>query len=66
MTKPFIEHHYSFMSFLLAFDTSHEAMIFVFGVANAKSLAFGTPDAKALRIEVLLILQFNIKILKNE
>ena len=54
------------MSFPFAFGTSHEAIIFVFGVPYAKNLAFGTLDAKALRIEVLLILQFNIKILKND
>ena len=53
------------MSFPFSFGTFHEAMIFVFGVTNAKNLAFGTPNAKALRIEVLLILQFNIKILKK-
>ena len=63
---PFIKHHCSFMSFPFAFGTSHEAIIFVFGVPYAKNLAFGTLDAKALRIEVLLILQFNIKILKND
>ena len=40
-------------------------MIFVFGVSNANNLAFDTPNANALRIEVLLILQFNIKILKK-
>ena len=53
------------MSFLFSFGTSHEAMIFVFGVSNANNLAFDTPNANALRIEVLLILQFNIKILKK-
>ena len=45
---PFVEHHCSTMVFLLAFGTSHEAKILVFGVPNAKNLAFSTPDANAL------------------
>ena len=41
------------MVFLLAFGTSHEAKILVFGVPNAKNLAFGTLDANALRYYLL-------------
>jgi len=33
---PFIEHHCNSMPFLLAFGTSHETWILVFGVPNAK------------------------------
>ena len=50
---PFVEHHCSTMVFLLAFGTSHEAKILVFGVPNAKNLAFGTLDANALRYYLL-------------
>ena len=33
---------------VLAFDTPHERGFLVFGVPNAKYLAFGTPDESAL------------------
>ena len=36
------------MPFLLAFDTSHEASILVFGVPNAKNIAFDITDKDAL------------------
>ena len=38
------------MPFLLAFDTSHEASILVFGMPNAKNRAFDIPDEDALSI----------------
>ena len=34
---------------IIAFRTSHERIFVVFGVPNAKYLAFGTPDGNALR-----------------
>ena len=45
---PFIEHHCSSMPFLLAFGTSYESWILVFGVSNAKNSVFGTLDVNAL------------------
>ena len=45
---PFIEHQCSSMPFLLAFGTSYEAWILVFGVPNAKNSVFGTLDVNAL------------------
>ena len=45
---PFIEHHCSSLPFLLAFGTSYEAWILVFGVSNAKNSGFGTLDVNAL------------------
>ena len=63
---PFIEHHCSSMPFLLAFGTSYEAWILVFGVPNAKNSVFGTPDVNALSMLLLLLpyqnLTFKIKI----
>ena len=52
---PFIEHHCSSMPFLLAFDTSYEAWILVFGVSNTKNSVFGTPDVNALSMLLLLL-----------
>ena len=34
---------------VLAFGTPHERGFLVFGVSNAKYLAFGTPDESALK-----------------
>jgi len=47
----------------LAFETSHKSCIlfFVFGVPNAKILAFETPFARALR----LILYKNLQSMTN-
>ena len=47
-TVPSLELHCSTISFLLAFDTSHEANILVFGVLNAKNITFDIPDKNAL------------------
>ena len=43
----FMELHYSILQKILRFRTSHEAWILVFGVPNAKYLAFDTPDRNA-------------------
>ena len=42
--------HCSSMSNILTFRKSHERCFLVFGVPNAKYLAFGTPDGNALII----------------
>ena len=34
---------------IITFGTSHEKSFLVFGVPNAKYLAFGTPNGNALR-----------------
>lgn len=44
---PTLELHGSIMLFLLAFDTSHESSILVFGVSNAKNITFDIPDENA-------------------
>ena len=49
---PFIEYHCNSMQFLLAFGTSHEVRVLTFGVPDAKNLAYGTPDANALRCAI--------------
>ena len=41
--------HYSSMPNILAFKTPNESDFLVFGVPNAKYLAFDTPDENALR-----------------
>ena len=42
--------HYSMLQNILRFGTSHEVWKLVFGVPNAKNLAFDTPDTVALRV----------------
>ena len=43
-----MKQHSSMLQKILRFGTSHEAWILVFGVPNAKNLAFDTPNAYAL------------------
>ena len=45
---PNLRLHCSSMPNILAFKTPHVRCILVFGVLNAKYLAFGTPNASAL------------------
>ena len=51
----------------LAFNTPHDSLFLVFGVPNAKYLAFGTPDGHALKAFTTPKLLFHIlKTLKNK
>ena len=45
-----IERYYSMLEKILRFETLHETRSLMFGVSNAKNLAFGTLDANALTI----------------
>ena len=53
------------------FNTPHDALFLVFGVPNAKYLAFGTPDSDALRNFIFLQLfsasfsLFSVRLPKN-
>ena len=47
-TVPSLKRHCSYVPNVLAFDTPHEGGFLVFGVPNAKHLAFGTPNGDAL------------------
>ena len=49
-TVLFLERNCSYVPNVLAFGTPHERGFLVFGVPNAKYLAFGTPDKNALRL----------------
>ena len=62
-TIPKMERYYLRMSKFIGYRTSHEKGFLVFGVPNAKylafgtpdeNLAFGTPDENALRLTTLL------------
>ena len=44
-----MEWYYSYVPNIIAFTTSHERGILVFGVPNVKYLTFGTPDGNALK-----------------
>ena len=46
---PSLKRHCSYVSNVLAFDTPHKGGFLVFGVPNAKYLAFGTSNGDALR-----------------
>ena len=46
---PSLKRHCSYVSNVLAFDTLHKGGFLVFGVPNAKYLAFGTSNGDALR-----------------
>ena len=48
-TVPKMERYCSRMSKFIEYRTPHEKDFLVFGVPNAKYLAFGTPDENALR-----------------
>ena len=48
-TISYLELHYSLMLNVLRFETSDEGWFFVFGVLNAKSSAFRTPNASAVK-----------------
>ena len=48
-TVPSLKCHCSYVPNVLAFDAPHEGGFLVFGVPNAKYLAFGTPDGDALK-----------------
>ena len=43
-----MKQHSSMLQKILRFGTSHVAWILMFGVPNAKNLAFDTPNADAL------------------
>ena len=45
-----MERYYSYVVKILAFGTSHERGFLVFGVSNAKYLAFNTSDENALTL----------------
>ena len=47
------------------FGTPYDAWIVVFGVSNAKYLAFDTPDKNAFRILLMRMRAHNKLILKN-
>ena len=63
--------HYSMLQNILRFGTSHEVWKLVFGVPNAKNLAFDTPDTVALNryviiiIIIIIIINFNSYFLKS-
>ena len=48
-TVPKMERYYSCVVKIITFGTSHKRGFLVFGMSNAKYLAFGTPDGNALR-----------------
>ena len=48
-TASYLRQYCSGMPKLLAFNTPHEGLFFMFGVPNAKYLAFGTIDENALK-----------------
>ena len=48
-TVPKMERYCSCVVKIITFGTSHKRGFLVFGVSNAKYLAFGTPDGNALR-----------------
>ena len=45
---PKLRQYYSMSQNFDTFNTPHDALFLVFGVSNAKYLAFGTPDGDAL------------------
>ena len=47
--------YYSMSQNFDTFNTLHDALFLVFGVPNAKYLAFGTPDENALKYHLFLI-----------
>ena len=60
----YLRRHCSLMPNILAFRTPHESGFLVFGVSNAKYLAFDTPDENALKacysakfVEIMALLQ---------
>ena len=55
----YLRAYYSMSNNFETFSTPHEGLFLVFGVPNAKYLAFGTPDKNAL------ILLNNLKSLLN-
>ena len=48
-TVSYLRRYCSGVPKLLAFNTPHEGLFFMFGVPNAKYLAFGTIDENALK-----------------
>ena len=59
--------YYSKCQNFLAFNTPHDSLFLVFGVPNAKYLAFGTLDGNALKAFTIPKLLFHIlKTLKNK
>ena len=48
-TMPKMRAYCNMSQIFSTFSTPHDALFLVFGVSNAKYLAFGTPDENALK-----------------